>query len=148
MKAPPEYVAAHGLLRGKSVLVTAAAGAGIGFAVAQRAHFGGPLILNDGFDATSAEAALAAGQGEAISFARHFIANPDLVERLRQGFGEPAGAAQRAAEDERSGRDLRVQCRGVGGRVGAVEVEATVANSGLDAGRRVADQENLHSSPA
>ena len=86
MKAPPEYVAAHGLLRGKSVLVTAAAGAGIGFAVAQRAHFGGPLILNDGFDATSAEAALAAGQGEAISFARHFIANPDLVERWRLGL--------------------------------------------------------------
>ena len=55
------------------------------FALA-REHFGGPLILNDGFDATSAEAALAAGQGEAISFARHFIANPDLVERLRQGL--------------------------------------------------------------
>lgn len=53
------------------------------FALA-REHFGGPLILNDGFDATSAEAALAADQGEAISFARHFIANPDLVERLRR----------------------------------------------------------------
>ena len=25
-------------------------------------------------------------QGEAVSFARHFIANPDLVERLRQGL--------------------------------------------------------------
>ncbi|GAB3627871.1 short chain dehydrogenase [Pandoraea terrae] len=37
MKAAPDYVPAHGLLRGKSVLVTAAAGAGIGFSVAQRA---------------------------------------------------------------------------------------------------------------
>jgi 3-oxoacyl-[acyl-carrier protein] reductase len=36
MKQVPEYVAGHGLLRGKSVLVTAAAGAGIGFAVARR----------------------------------------------------------------------------------------------------------------
>ncbi|CAG9243536.1 Short chain dehydrogenase [Paraburkholderia unamae] len=36
MKDVPEYVAGHGLLRGKSVLVTAAAGAGIGFAVARR----------------------------------------------------------------------------------------------------------------
>ena len=27
--------------------------------------------------------ALQAGQGDAVSFARHFIANPDLVERLR-----------------------------------------------------------------
>ena len=37
MKNPPDYVPGHGLLRGKSVLVTAAAGAGIGFAVAKRA---------------------------------------------------------------------------------------------------------------
>jgi NAD(P)-dependent dehydrogenase (short-subunit alcohol dehydrogenase family) len=37
MKTPPDYVPGHGLLRGKSVLVTAAAGAGIGFAVAKRA---------------------------------------------------------------------------------------------------------------
>ena len=37
MKLAPDYVPAHGLLVGKSVLVTAAAGAGIGFAVAKRA---------------------------------------------------------------------------------------------------------------
>ena len=37
MKPAPEYVPAHGLLKGKSVLVTAAAGAGIGFAAAKRA---------------------------------------------------------------------------------------------------------------
>ncbi|HKR40194.1 MAG TPA: short chain dehydrogenase, partial [Paraburkholderia sp.] len=36
MKDVPDYVAGHGLLRGKSVLVTAAAGAGIGFAAARR----------------------------------------------------------------------------------------------------------------
>lgn len=53
------------------------------FALA-RQNFGGPLILNDGFDGASAEAALQAGQGQAISFARHFIANPDLVQRLRE----------------------------------------------------------------
>ena len=49
MKAPPEYVAAHGLLRGKSVLVTAAAGAGIGFSVAQRAAEEGcrSLVISD-----------------------------------------------------------------------------------------------------
>ena len=42
--------------------------------------------MNDGFDGATAEAALKAGQGEAVSFARHFIANPDLVERLRHGL--------------------------------------------------------------
>lgn len=55
------------------------------FALA-REHFGGPLILNDGFDASTAEAALQAGQGEAVSFARHFIGNPDLVRRMREGL--------------------------------------------------------------
>jgi 3-oxoacyl-[acyl-carrier protein] reductase len=37
MKPAPDYVPAHGLLKGKAVLVTAAAGAGIGFAAAKRA---------------------------------------------------------------------------------------------------------------
>ena len=55
------------------------------FALAQR-HCSNGLILNDGFDGESAEAALQAGQGDAVSFARHFIANPDLVERLRKGL--------------------------------------------------------------
>ncbi|AYG45404.1 alkene reductase [Pseudomonas sp. Leaf58] len=54
------------------------------FALARR-YSPQALILNDGFDAVSAQAALAAGQGAAVSFGRHFIANPDLVERLRHG---------------------------------------------------------------
>ena len=37
LKQPPKYVDGHNLLQGKSVLITAAAGAGIGFAAAQRA---------------------------------------------------------------------------------------------------------------
>ncbi|VVP69560.1 N-ethylmaleimide reductase [Pseudomonas fluorescens] len=55
------------------------------FALA-RGHGAAGLILNDGFDGESAAAAVAAGTGDAVSFARHFIANPDLVERLRQGL--------------------------------------------------------------
>ena len=51
-----------------------------------RENFGENLILNDGFDAQSAEAALQAGEGKAVSFARHFIANPDLVQRMRLGL--------------------------------------------------------------
>ncbi|MFO1467755.1 MAG: alkene reductase [Steroidobacteraceae bacterium] len=56
-----------------------------GFALA-RAHFNGPIILNDGFDGASAAQALAEGAGAAVSFARHFIGNPDLVRRLREGL--------------------------------------------------------------
>lgn len=36
MSAIPNYVAGHGLLKGKSVLITAAAGAGIGFSAARK----------------------------------------------------------------------------------------------------------------
>ncbi|WER49057.1 alkene reductase [Cupriavidus sp. WKF15] len=52
------------------------------FALARR-HFAGALIVNDGFDGASAARALAGGIGDAVSFARHFIANPDLPARLR-----------------------------------------------------------------
>lgn len=55
------------------------------FALA-REHFSGPLIINDNFDPDSAAAAIRAGQGEAVSFGRHFIANPDLVDRIRGGI--------------------------------------------------------------
>ncbi|MFM0247769.1 alkene reductase [Paraburkholderia sediminicola] len=53
------------------------------FALARR-HFRGPLIVNDGFDASSATNAMATGIGDAVSFARHFVANPDLVRRFRE----------------------------------------------------------------
>ncbi len=45
----PEYVPGHGLLKGKSVLITAAAGAGIGFAAATRAVEEGAraVVLSD-----------------------------------------------------------------------------------------------------
>ncbi len=53
------------------------------FAMA-RSHFKGGLILNDGFDAARAAKALGEARGEAVSFGRHFIGNPDLVRRLRE----------------------------------------------------------------
>lgn len=48
-----------------------------------REHFDGPFILAGGFNADSAEAALAAKQADLIAFGRSFLANPDLVERMR-----------------------------------------------------------------
>ena len=55
------------------------------FALA-REQFGSRLILNDGFDGESAEAALNVSAGAAVSFARHFLGNPDFVGRLREGL--------------------------------------------------------------
>ncbi|MEY2687336.1 MAG: hypothetical protein RL375_1534, partial [Pseudomonadota bacterium] len=48
-----------------------------------RAAFKGVFILAGGYDRASAERALDAGDADLIAFARPFIANPDLVARLR-----------------------------------------------------------------
>ncbi|NHZ44156.1 alkene reductase [Massilia aquatica] len=50
---------------------------------ALRAVFDGPFILAGGFGRDSAEQALVAGQADLIAFGRPFLANPDLVARLR-----------------------------------------------------------------
>ncbi len=51
-----------------------------------RRHYRGPLISCGGFDRATAIAAIAAGRADAIGFAKHYIANPDLVERLRHDW--------------------------------------------------------------
>ena len=50
-----------------------------------RLLFDGPFILNGGFDAATGAAALRAGEADMIAYGRHFLANPDLVERFRKG---------------------------------------------------------------
>lgn len=51
---------------------------------ALRSRFRGAWIVNNGYDRASAEAALASGTADMVAFGRDFIANPDLVERLRR----------------------------------------------------------------
>lgn len=48
-----------------------------------RRHWSGPIIANNNLDRERAEALLAQGV-DAVSFGRPYIANPDLVERLRR----------------------------------------------------------------
>ncbi len=50
-----------------------------------RAAFGGTFIANGGYDGASANAALANGEADLVSFGRAFIANPDLVASLAEG---------------------------------------------------------------
>jgi 2,4-dienoyl-CoA reductase-like NADH-dependent reductase (Old Yellow Enzyme family) len=47
--------------------------------------FGGAYIANEGFTFETAQAALAAGEADAVAWGKYFIANPDLVERFRTG---------------------------------------------------------------
>ena len=48
-----------------------------------RAAFHGLFVLAGGFDRAGAERALEAGDADLIAFARPFLANPDLIERMR-----------------------------------------------------------------
>ena len=45
--------------------------------------FGGAYIVNEGFTKATAQAALDAGEADAVAWGKLFIANPDLVERFR-----------------------------------------------------------------
>jgi 2,4-dienoyl-CoA reductase-like NADH-dependent reductase (Old Yellow Enzyme family) len=47
--------------------------------------FGGPYIVNEGFDLASGQKALAEGRADAVAFGKLFIANPDLPRRFADG---------------------------------------------------------------
>jgi N-ethylmaleimide reductase len=51
-----------------------------------RQHWSNALISAGGYDGPSADAKIEAGEADAIAFGRHFVANPDLPERLRNGW--------------------------------------------------------------
>ncbi|TWT97087.1 N-ethylmaleimide reductase [Botrimarina colliarenosi] len=51
-----------------------------------RKVFDGPLMGNCGYVQESAEAAIASGDADLISFGRPYISNPDLVERFANGW--------------------------------------------------------------
>ncbi len=60
-----------------------------GYAEGLRKQFDGPVIVNTGFagpsDLETATTVVSEGNGDLFSVGRAFIANPDLVERLRSG---------------------------------------------------------------
>jgi 2,4-dienoyl-CoA reductase-like NADH-dependent reductase (Old Yellow Enzyme family) len=49
---------------------------------ALKAAFGGVYVVNEGFAQESGEAALAAGEADAVAYGKLFIANPDLPRRF------------------------------------------------------------------
>jgi N-ethylmaleimide reductase len=66
-----------------------------------REAFHGAVILCGGFTKSTAQAALETGLGDLIAFGRPFIANPDLVERLKNDW--PLAEADRSAMYTRDG---------------------------------------------
>jgi N-ethylmaleimide reductase len=60
------------------------------FKLKLRAAFNGLFILSGGFDHASAELALKEQRGDLIAFGRPFLANPDLVARMRRDASQNA----------------------------------------------------------
>jgi N-ethylmaleimide reductase len=50
-----------------------------------RENFKGVLLANMGYTAAEADAAISNGQVDAVAFGHHYISNPDLPNRFRQG---------------------------------------------------------------
>jgi 3-oxoacyl-[acyl-carrier protein] reductase len=121
--APP-YVPAHDLLRGKTVLITAAAGAGIGFATAKRcAEEGARLFISDIHERRTAEAAktLATISGQSVGHRLCNVRDDDDVRGLVA-----------AAISEMGHIDVVINNAGLGGEVSVVEMTDDQWDSVLD----------------
>ena len=111
---PPAYPPAHGLLAGKKVLITAAAGTGIGFATAKRAvEEGATIVISDVHERRLGEAADALAK---IAGARPATVRCDVtVEADVQKLFETAIAAMGHV-------DVLVNNAGLGGTATLVEM--------------------------
>ncbi|BEO06774.1 alkene reductase [Serratia nematodiphila] len=65
-------------------------------------RFGGIYIANGGYDAERAAQAIRSGDADLVSFGTAFLANPDLVERFKQGA--PLNEADKATFYQGEGR--------------------------------------------
>jgi len=85
LKNIPEYVPGHGLLKGKRVVITAAAGTGIGFAAAKKCiEEGATVFISDIHEGRlqKAQATLEAETGQRPDFAICNVTNQDHAERV------------------------------------------------------------------
>ncbi len=97
----PNYVPAHGLLVGKNVLITAAAGTGIGFATAKRCvEEGATVVISDKHERRCSESAAELG----IVGIPCDVTNEDSVQALVTGAAEVLG-----------GIDVLINNAGLGG---------------------------------
>jgi len=116
MTLVPEYVKSHQLLAGKSVLITAAAGAGIGFAAARRcAEEGARALMISDIHAGRLEAAVAklkelTGLQEVYGQLCN-VTDEDQVQQLID-----------AAEDKLQGVDVLINNAGLGGSTRLVDM--------------------------
>ncbi len=126
MRAPPPYVPGHGLLTGKSVLITAAAGAGIGFSTALKCVEEGcrAIMISDmhprRLDEATAKLAEAAG-GRPVFGQICDVTQEDQVQALIA-----------AADDKLGGTDVLINNAGLGGSKKIVEMTDAEWNKVID----------------
>lgn len=126
MSLNPQYVAGHGLLKGRSVLITAAAGAGIGFSAARRCAEEGcralmisdihPRRLEEAVARLKAETGLAEVYGQLCN-----VTNEEEVQSLVA-----------AAESQLGGVDVLINNAGLGGQKRVVDMTDDEWNRVLD----------------
>lgn len=117
MREAPKYVEGHGLLKGKSVLITAAAGAGIGFAAAKRSIEEGcrAIMISDihegrlekAVDALKTETGLKNVFGQICN-----VTAEEDVQTLIQ-----------TAEEKLSGVDILINNAGLGGQTALIDMQ-------------------------
>ncbi|MBD2836161.1 SDR family oxidoreductase [Pseudomonas sp. JM0905a] len=122
----PTYVPGHGLLRGKSVLITAAAGAGIGFSAALRAAEEGcrALMISDIHEGRLQEAATKIREATGLDQVHGQVCNVTNEEQVQ--------ALVAAAERELGGVDVLINNAGLGGSRLLVEMGDEEWNRVLD----------------
>jgi 3-oxoacyl-[acyl-carrier protein] reductase len=111
---PPTYVEGHGLLGGRVVLVTAAAGTGIGFATAKRcAEEGATVVLSDAHERRLGEAA---DRLASVTGTQPLAVACDVTDEIQvQNLFE-------AAIDRHGGIDVVVNNAGLGGTADLVDM--------------------------
>lgn len=115
----------HGLLNGKSVLVTAAAGTGIGFATARRcAEEGARVVLSDRHERRLAEAAERLAEEAGVEAAAAIPCDVTVETDVQSLVDEAAAALD--------GIDVLVNNAGLGGEASVVEISDEEWDAVLD----------------
>ena len=122
----PQYVAGHGLLKGKSVLITAAAGAGIGFAAATRAVEEGcrAIVISDVHEGRLAASVDKLKQDTGLDAVWGKLCNVTDETEVR--------ALIDFAEDKLEGTDILINNAGLGTSKALIEMEDAEWNKVID----------------
>lgn len=117
LKDPPPYVAGHNLLAGKSVLITAAAGAGIGFAAAVRAVEEGAraVYISDVHEGRLAKAVSTLKKEHGLEAVFGRLANVTVEADVQALIDD--------AEEQMGGVDILINNAGLGGTRLLVDME-------------------------